>query len=149
MLRRAEAVFDRELAPASRHARIDDPVQHPLSLAAGVHDRADHRAGTPWDAAEGWLCQAFEVDRQRDWPIAPLTLCVDGGEPDLAYWLRADPVHIKVSREGLHLVDSFTGTSASTPGDLIPVRDGAGARMEAFFPAGKSDVTPELVASLV
>jgi len=46
---------------------------------------------------------------------------------------------------GLHLVDSFTGTSASTPGDLIPVRDGAGARMEAFFPAGKSDVTPELV----
>ncbi|HEX2829497.1 MAG TPA: hypothetical protein VHP37_24345 [Burkholderiales bacterium] len=55
---------------------------------------------------EGWLCRAFEVERQRDWPIAPLTLVLDGGEPDGAYWLRADPVHIKVSREGLHLVDS-------------------------------------------
>jgi hypothetical protein len=57
-------------------------------------------------STEGWLCRAFEVDRQRDWPIAPLTLGLDGGEPDGAYWLRADPVHIKVSREGLHLVDS-------------------------------------------
>jgi hypothetical protein len=57
-------------------------------------------------SAEAWLCQAFEVERQHDWPIAPLTLALDGGEPDGAYWLRADPVHIKVSREGLHLVDS-------------------------------------------
>lgn len=57
-------------------------------------------------STEGWLCRAFEVDRQIDWPIAPLTLALDGGEPDSAYWLRADPVHIKVSREGLHLVDS-------------------------------------------
>ena len=55
---------------------------------------------------EAWLCQAFEVERQRDWPIAPLTLALDGGEPDAAYWMRADPVHIKVSREGLRLVDS-------------------------------------------
>ena len=55
---------------------------------------------------EAWLCQAFEVERQQDWPIAPLTLTIDGGEPDSAYWLRADPVHIKVSREGLHLVDN-------------------------------------------
>jgi hypothetical protein len=55
---------------------------------------------------EAWLCQAFEVERQQDWPVAPLTLAVDGGDPDDAYWLRADPVHIKVSREGLHLVDN-------------------------------------------
>ena len=55
---------------------------------------------------EAWLCQAFEVESQHDWPIAPLTLSLDGGDPGSAYWLRADPVHIKVSREGLHLVDS-------------------------------------------
>lgn len=60
----------------------------------------------PAISSEAWLCQAFEVERQRDWPIAPLTLALDGGEPGSAYWLRADPVHIKVSREGLHLVDS-------------------------------------------
>src|SRR5688572_12740058 len=36
-----------------------------------------HSAITP----EAWLCQAFEVERQQDWPIAPLTLALDGGEP--------------------------------------------------------------------
>lgn len=43
--------------------------------------------------------------------------------------------------DGFHLIDSFSGTPASTQHDLIPVRDDAGAmRMEAFFPAGKTDV---------
>jgi len=48
--------------------------------------------------------------------------------------------------EGLHLIDSFTGTSASVSQDLIAVRgsDGTIAR-EAFFPVGKSDTSPELV----
>lgn len=47
---------------------------------------------------------------------------------------------------GLHLVDSFTGTRASTAEDFIPQRapDGS-ARMAPFFPPGLSDVTPELV----
>ena len=57
-------------------------------------------------ATDAWLCSAFEVERQCDWPLAPLTLALDGGEPAGAYCLRADPVHIKVGREGLHLVDS-------------------------------------------
>src|SRR5688500_19577409 len=65
-----------------------------------------HGERFPAVSAEAWLCQAFEVERQRDWPIAPLTLALDGVEPHDAYWLRADPVHIKVRREGLHLVDS-------------------------------------------
>jgi hypothetical protein len=63
----------------------------------------------PTVSIESWLCRAFEVERHGDdgdWPIAPLTLALDGGEAGGAYWLRADPVHIKVSREGLHLVDS-------------------------------------------
>ena len=45
-----------------------------------------------------------------------------------------------------YLIDSFAGTSASGAHDLIPVRSAAGAaRMEPFFPAGKTDTTPELV----
>lgn len=55
---------------------------------------------------EAWLCQAFEVERQRDWPVAPLTLMVDGGDPGEAYWLRADPVHLRLHREQLVLADS-------------------------------------------
>src|SRR3954466_4547484 len=34
---------------------------------------------------EAWLCQAFEVERQHDWPLAPLTLALDGGEPSAGY----------------------------------------------------------------
>lgn len=55
---------------------------------------------------EGWLCQAFEVERQHDWPVAPLTLALDGGEPGSTYCLRADPVHIEVERHRLALIDS-------------------------------------------
>jgi hypothetical protein len=53
-----------------------------------------------------WLCQAFEVERQQDWPIAPLTLAIDGGVAGDAYWLRADPIHLKVTQDRLLLVDA-------------------------------------------
>jgi hypothetical protein len=57
-------------------------------------------------SVEGWLCQAFEIERQQDWPIAPLTLTLDGGRADGAYWLRADPVHLRVERDRLALVQN-------------------------------------------
>lgn len=48
--------------------------------------------------------------------------------------------------QGYYLIDSFTGTGTSSVQDLIPVREpGAGARMKPFFPAGQSDVTPDMV----
>jgi len=55
---------------------------------------------------EGWLCEAHNVERQQDWPIAPLTLELDGGEAGDAYWLRADPVHLKIERDRLLLVEN-------------------------------------------
>lgn len=55
---------------------------------------------------DGWLCHAYGVDKQQDWPIAPFTLQADGGTPGNAYWLRADPVHLKATRDQLVLVDS-------------------------------------------
>jgi hypothetical protein len=55
---------------------------------------------------EGWLCQAFEVERQQDWPVAPLTLELDGVESADAYWLRADPVHLRVDRDRIVLVEN-------------------------------------------
>jgi hypothetical protein len=56
--------------------------------------------------SDAWLCQAFEVEKQHDWPVAPLTLNVDGGDPSYQYWLRADPVHLRLERERLVLMDS-------------------------------------------
>ena len=50
--------------------------------------------------------------------------------------------------EGFYLIDSFTGTSESSPEDFIPVREpGRDTELKPFFAAGKSDVTPEMVRS--
>lgn len=47
---------------------------------------------------------------------------------------------------GMHLIDSFRGTSESVAQDYIPVRDAGGAtQMQAFFPPGKTDTSPQLV----
>jgi hypothetical protein len=53
------------------------------------------RSSFPAIGAEAWLCQAFEVERQRDWPVAALTLSMDGGAPGNSYWMRADPLHLR------------------------------------------------------
>ena len=68
------------------------------------------RALFPPVAWEAWLCQAFEVERQRDWPVAALTVSVDGGDPKGYYWLRADPVHLHADRDRLLLADSSVFT---------------------------------------
>jgi len=64
------------------------------------------RLSFPPIGMEAWLCQAFEVEKQRDWPVAPLTLAVDGRDTGTDYWLRADPVHLQLQRNELRLVGS-------------------------------------------
>lgn len=54
---------------------------------------------------DAWLCQAFEVERGADWPVAALTLEADGVDPQQAYWLRADPVHLRLDPGGLVLTE--------------------------------------------
>lgn len=53
--------------------------------------------------ADGWLCKRFGVHRQQDWPVAALTLPIDGGDPGSGYWLRCDPVHLQVHRNRMVL----------------------------------------------
>jgi hypothetical protein len=65
--------------------------------------RAERFDAVPY---EGWLCRAFQVERQQDWPVAPLTLTIDGGEIGDAYCLRADPVHLKMQRDRLLLIEN-------------------------------------------
>jgi hypothetical protein len=52
------------------------------------------------ESLEEWLCGAFGVANQA---IAPITLQADGLEPGEAYWLRADPVHLRLQRDQLIL----------------------------------------------
>ena len=49
---------------------------------------------------EDWLCQTFGVAEQA---IAPVTLQADEVEPGTHYWLRADPVHLRILHDQLIL----------------------------------------------
>ncbi|MBL78591.1 MAG: phosphoglycerate mutase [Nitrosomonadaceae bacterium] len=63
------------------------------------------------EGVEDWLCKAFSVRRQHDIPVAPLTLLADKTfdiEAGEKYWLRADPVHLRVEHDQVLLADSRT-----------------------------------------
>jgi len=49
---------------------------------------------------EDWLCQQFALPSQA---IAPITLQADGIPPNKDYWLRADPVHLRLDRDQMIL----------------------------------------------
>lgn len=64
------------------------------------------RQSCPDGGVEAALCAALGIERQQDWPLAPITLAADGGEAGNAYWLRADPVHLRVMRDRIVLAGS-------------------------------------------
>lgn len=55
--------------------------------------------------SEAWLFERFSVPKQCDWPVAPYTLLADGGSPERHFWIRADPVHLRVGLDSLSLAD--------------------------------------------
>jgi hypothetical protein len=63
------------------------------------------RQPCPAEGVEAALCVALGIERQQDWPLAPITLVADGGETGDAYWLRADPVHLQVMRDRIVLAN--------------------------------------------
>jgi hypothetical protein len=77
--------------------------------------RKRHDAISP----EGWLFGRFDVEKQRDWPVAPYTLLGDGGSPGTDTWLRADPVHLRAGSEGLMLVDVAPSGIARDEADAL------------------------------
>jgi hypothetical protein len=70
------------------------------------------------ESYEAWLCAIHGVEKLQDWPLAPITLAADGGAAGGDYWLRADPVHLRVERGQLTL-------SGSSGLDLSLVEAGA------------------------
>jgi hypothetical protein len=53
---------------------------------------------------ETWLCQAFEVEKQLNWPVAALTALVDAQPAESGFWMRADPVHLQLQRSRTLLI---------------------------------------------
>ena len=89
---------------------------------------------------ETWLCQAFEVEKQQDWPVAPLTALLDGLPAESGAWLRADPVHLQVQRSRTLVLAApaldITGAEAeSLLATLNQHFAGDGIRLEAAHPA--------------
>ena len=64
------------------------------------------RSGHEDTDSEAWLCKVHGIERQADWPVAPIALLADGGTPGAGCWLRADPVHFKLQRNDLLLADA-------------------------------------------
>ena len=54
---------------------------------------------------EAWLCAAFGIARQRDFPLAPLLANHESLRTDYGYWLNATPVHLETRRKALVLTD--------------------------------------------
>ena len=59
---------------------------------------------TPESSLVGTICQACEIKRQQDWPLAAICATADGIQgASSGYWLRIDPVHLEVVMGGLLL----------------------------------------------
>ena len=99
-------------------------------LARGVATQ-----GGETDAA-AWLCRAFGVAPQPDWPVASFGLLGDGGEPGGDYWLRADPAHLETGRD--HLVLAAVGHSGLTQEEAAAIAETLNRHFAAdgmaFFP---------------
>jgi hypothetical protein len=79
------------------------------TVASGAAPALSHlmaRAGTPERRAGGLdaaLAAHYGVERQHDWPLAPICLAALGIEPGDGYWLAADPVTVEVGLSSAEL----------------------------------------------
>jgi len=85
-----------------RAAQARAPLARPGALERLLaRGRRAARAGT---SLEAWLLERFGVG--ADGPAAPYSLVGEGGDPGEDWWLRADPVHVEVSRDSLWVADA-------------------------------------------
>jgi len=63
----------------------------------------------PPQEIEPWLCNTFNVTKQQNWPVAPIMLYAEDNckiDTRADYWLRADPVHLRIEQNHILLADS-------------------------------------------
>ena len=77
------------------------------------------RQPCPAEGVEAALCAALGIERQQDWPLAPVTLAADGGEARDTYWMRADPVHLRVMRDRIVLANNDALTLSREESDAL------------------------------
>ncbi len=58
---------------------------------------------------DAWLCHTFGITKQQNWPVAPIMLQIDSPDKiknNKDYWIRADPVHLRIEQNHIMLADS-------------------------------------------
>ncbi|HQT00692.1 MAG: hypothetical protein B7Y26_09535 [Hydrogenophilales bacterium 16-64-46] len=103
------------------------------------------------EAALAWACG---VHRQTDWPLAPISRVGDGGIPDNAYWLRADPAHFSVMRDRVVYTtadfDDLTQDEADQLADALAAHFGTDFAPQALHPRRwylRFEVPPRLLTT--
>lgn len=79
--------------------RGDAEISATRAVALEMLFARGRRRSDPGATLEAWLLDAFAIARQSDWPAAPYSLIADDGDPNGAWWLRADPVHLRADRD--------------------------------------------------
>lgn len=91
------------------------------------------------EGVEAQVCGGLGIARQQDYPIAPITLQSDGGDAGAHYWLRADPVHLRVMRDRIVLASPdelrLTQPDAEALAHSIGEHFGPAFRPQALHPA--------------
>ena len=82
----------REIAAAGWNGASTPRLKSALAKAACSHDTRDSLS---------LLCGLFGVERQQDWPLAPLLASGDNLNAGQSYWLCATPMHLETRRHGL------------------------------------------------
>jgi hypothetical protein len=86
--------------------RGDAQISDTRAVALEMLFARGRRRSDPGATLEAWLLDAFAIARQSDWPAAPYSLVADAGDPNGAWWLRADPVNLRADRDTVLFADT-------------------------------------------
>jgi hypothetical protein len=108
------------------------------SAAASALPRLMALAGTPERQTGGLdaaLAAHYGVERQSDWPLAPIRLAALGIEPGDGYWLVADPVTVEVGLASAELAGVVTDLDRTETDALLATLNAHFASDELAFVA--------------
>jgi len=92
--------------PDSSQADIYQQLE--LPALEMILSKSSHRQTAAGQSPESWLCKNFNVDKQQDWPVASILLQCEEKEIEVgeSYWLRVDPVHLRIENNHMLLGDN-------------------------------------------
>lgn len=91
------------LFPPGAVTRQNDPLHDIKAPALQTLLARGEKGSSAASNMENWLCEAFGVAQQLDYPVASLCALAQGIKPGNRYWLRADPAFLSVERDQLIL----------------------------------------------